>query len=91
MSGISVSKSSVFSGHRDCVYVLAKGITSNIVFSGAGDGMIVKWDLTHPDQGELIAKLDNSIYALHYHALSNVLIVGHNYDGIHYLDWENKK
>jgi WD40 repeat protein len=52
--------------------------------------MIVKWNIEQPDQGELIAKLPNSVYALHYHAHSNRLIVGHNYDGIHVIDWENK-
>jgi WD40 repeat protein len=39
----------------------------------------------------LIAKLPNSIYAIHHHPLTDVLIAGHNYDGIHILDWKNKK
>ncbi|MDH5474341.1 MAG: WD40 repeat domain-containing protein [Cyclobacteriaceae bacterium] len=90
MSKLIVSKPSVFSGHRDCVYVLESGASPNLFFSGAGDGMIVKWDFNLPDQGELIANLSNSIYALHYHQLSNTIIVGHNYDGIHVLDWQNK-
>jgi WD40 repeat protein len=53
--------------------------------------MVVLWDLGAPDQGEVIAKLPNSVYALHHHAESDLLIVGHNYDGIHIIDWKNKK
>lgn len=91
MSTISVNKTAVMTGHRDCVYTVEAGSLSNVFFSGAGDGMIVKWNIEQPEKGDLIAKLPNSVYALHFHHDSNVLIAGHNYDGIHILDWENKK
>ncbi len=52
--------------------------------------MVVAWDLNVPDTGTLIAKLPNSVYALHHHRESDMLIAGHNYDGIHFLDWQNK-
>jgi WD40 repeat protein len=52
--------------------------------------MVVRWNLAEPDTGELVAKLPNSIYALHYSLKGDVLIAGHNYDGIHLLDWQNK-
>jgi WD40 repeat protein len=73
------------------VYTLQPSSKSNIVFSAAGDGMIAMWDLEQPESGKLIARLSNSVYALHYHPDSNLLIVGHNYDGIHLLDWEQQK
>jgi len=73
------------------VYTLARGNDSHHFFSGAGDGMVVRWDLRTPENGELIARLPNSIYALHRHAAHDLLVVGHNYDGIHLLDWQNKK
>ncbi len=60
-------------------------------FSAAGDGMIVLWDQRYPEDGTLIAKLPNSVYALHFHPQSQMLIAGHNYEGIHLLDWRNKK
>jgi WD40 repeat protein len=53
--------------------------------------MVVRWDLANPEQGEVLAKLPNSIYALHRHPNSDLLIAGHNYDGIHVIDWKNKK
>lgn len=91
MHKVDIARLHSFTGHRDCVYALQPSGQANIFFSGGGDGMIVKWDLKNPDQGELIAKLPNSIYGLHYHAENNLLLAGHNYDGIHLLDWQNKK
>ena len=53
--------------------------------------MVVSWDLANPESGQLIAKLPNSVYALHHHPESDLLIAGHNYEGIHLLDWQNKR
>ncbi|MBK5278758.1 MAG: WD40 repeat domain-containing protein [Bacteroidia bacterium] len=95
---IHVQKIQTLTGHRDCVYTLERGEKQNQFFSGAGDGMIVLWDLqtferpvTPDHEGDLIAKLPNSVYALHYLSDQNLLIAGHNYDGIHLLDWKAKK
>jgi WD40 repeat protein len=78
-------------GHRDAVYTLNAAGQSSDFFSGAGDGMVVRWNLDEPQNGELIAKLPNSVYALHYLETAQTLVAGHNYDGIHLLDWKNKK
>ncbi len=78
-------------GHNDAIYSLQPSDTSHLFFSAAGDGMVASWDLREPEHGELIARLPNSIYALHYFAAHDTLIAGHNYEGIHMLDWKNKK
>lgn len=91
MNKITVTKKYQFSGHRDGVYRIEPGPEPHLFFSAAGDGMIVLWDLTKPDQGQLIGTMDNSIYALEYWKEQNYLLVGHNYDGIHILNWKNKK
>lgn len=91
MRKVNVAKLNTFTGHRDCVYTLQSSNQNNIFFSGAGDGMIVRWNQVNPEEGELIAKLPNSVYALLYHSENNLLLAGHNYDGIHVLDWENKR
>jgi WD40 repeat protein len=90
MSNVQVSKLHTLTGHRDCVYTLVPSANDAIFFSGAGDGMAVMWNLTDPETGMVVAKLPNSIYAMHFHRSSNTLVVGHNYDGIHILDWQNK-
>lgn len=89
--GVAVQKLSVYRGHRDCVYTLEAGDQPNHFFSSAGDGMIVLWDLTKPDEGQLIATLPSSVYALHRHEESNLLIAGHNYSGVHIINWEEKR
>jgi WD40 repeat protein len=91
MSSVQVKKDHTITGHTDCVYTLQASPNESEFFSGAGDGMIVKWSLKNPDHGEVIARLPNSIYALYYDPASKLLVAGHNYDGIHLLDWENKK
>lgn len=90
MTKLQVTRLHSLTGHRDCVYSLQSSGTPSLFFSGAGDGMVVKWDLENPESGELIAKLPNSVYALHVQPASDLLIVGHNYDGIHFLDWKTK-
>lgn len=90
MSKVNVKRLHSITGHRDSIYTLNQADKPNLFFSGSGDGMVVLWNLDHPDEGELIAKLPHSIYALHVEP-SGQLVVGHNYDGIHLIDWKNKK
>jgi WD40 repeat protein len=91
MSQVQIRKLHTITGHNDCIYTLQGANDPAIFFSGSGDGMIVRWDLKDPENGEVIAKLPNSIYALHYDISQQLLIAGHNYEGIHILDWKNKK
>lgn len=90
MSGIQIAKVQTLSGHNDSIYTLEQSNDPSVFFSASGDGMIVRWDLRHPEEGELIAKLPNSIYALHHLKKQDLLVAGHNYEGIHVLDWQSK-
>jgi WD40 repeat protein len=91
MTSVQIQKLHTLTGHRDCIYTLQRASSENIFFSGSGDGMIVRWDLKDPESGELIAKLPNSVYALCRDPKRELLVAGHNYEGIHLLDWQNKK
>lgn len=91
MSNLQVAKIHTLTGHRDCVYTLVSSAEDAIFFSGSGDGLAVMWNLRDPGTGAVIAQLPNSIYAMHHHPASDTLVIGHNYDGIHILDWQNKK
>ncbi len=91
MAEVQIQKLHTLTGHRDCVYTVVGGQDPSIIFSGAGDGLVVKWDLEHPEEGQRIAQLPNSIYALHYLSGPDLLVVGHNYEGIHLLDWKRQK
>ncbi len=91
MSKLQVTRLHNLSGHNDPVYALQPSDEESKFFSAAGDGMVVLWDLKDPERGQLIAKVPNSIYGLHYYPSHDVLIAGQNYEGIHVLDWKNKK
>ena len=91
MSKVIVNKVGTLTGHRDCVYGVVQGRESHEVFSSAGDGMIVKWNLKDPENGELVAKLPNSVYALHYLRDLDLLLAGQNFEGIHLLDYRERK
>jgi WD40 repeat protein len=88
---IEVEKTASLTGHRDCIYALEKGRTENHFFSAAGDGMVVLWDLKNPENGELIAKVENSVYALKYFPATDHLLIGHNFQGVHLIEVESKK
>ncbi|MEI9918629.1 MAG: WD40 repeat domain-containing protein [Bacteroidota bacterium] len=89
MTSIQVQKLRTLTGHRDGVYTVVAGETPSQFFSAAGDGMVVQWDLSGPDEGELIAQLPSSVYSLLH--VNGLLVAGQNYDGIHVLDWKARK
>jgi WD40 repeat protein len=90
MSKIQVNKSHTLTGHNDCIYALKEGVDPRYFYTGAGDGLVVEWDLDHPKDGVLLARLPHSVYALEVDPKRNFLIVGHNYEGIHVIDLEEK-
>ncbi len=53
--------------------------------------MIVEWDMKLPENGQLIAKMKNSVYAMCYLKKENSLIAGQNFEGIHFIDLESNK
>lgn len=91
MSKIQVNKLHTLTGHNDCIYALTEGSDPRYFYTGAGDGMVVEWDLDQPKDGKLIAKLPHSIYALEVDRSRNLLIIGHNFEGIHVVDLNENK
>lgn len=53
--------------------------------------MVVMWDLKVPDEGEVIAKIPGSIYAMTHDPSQNILYLGHNNEGVHKIDVGIKK
>ncbi len=90
MPKVEVKKRNSFLGHLDSIYAL-QSAGNNFFYSAAGDGMIVRWDLNNPEEGELIAQLPKSVYALLFLEATNQLIAAQNFSGIHVLDPDAKK
>lgn len=88
---MQVNKLHTLTGHNDCIYALCEGSDPRFFYTGAGDGMVVEWDLENPQNGKLIAKLGHSIYALEVDKERNLLFIGHNFEGIHVIDLHENK
>ncbi|AYA38689.1 WD40 repeat domain-containing protein [Hymenobacter oligotrophus] len=86
-----VQKLAQLTGHRDCVYALAGHAAERTFFSSGADGMVASWSIDAPEQdGQLIAKVENSVYALHHEPSRQLLIVGHNYQGVQVINLADK-
>jgi WD40 repeat protein len=85
-SPIQVTKIATLTGHRDCVYTLERSAQANKFYSAGGDGLVVAWDLEAPENGELLAQVPTSVYALHYLDPEQLLLVGQNQHGLQVID-----
>ena len=88
---MKVRKIDTFSGHRDCVYALVADPAGQSFYSAGGDGQVVRWDVTKPDLGDLVARVESSVYALAIDVQTGLLWVGQNYEGIQLIDPIKKK
>ena len=88
MGKIEVKKLHTFLGHNESIYTLER-IDDHRFISAGGDGMLVMWDLRSPDEGEVIVKIEGSVYAVTYD--EGFLYVGQNNEGIHKIDLKAKK
>ena len=86
-----VTKIATLAGHRDAVYALTGGAGGR-VYSGSADGMVVGWDTADPARdGELLARVPNSVYALRHLPELGLLVLGHNFQGIQAIDLAQKQ
>ncbi|BDD03821.1 hypothetical protein AUTU_13040 [Aureibacter tunicatorum] len=88
---ITVDKKNTFTGHKEPVYTLLQGKEDNTFYSAAGDGMVVEWDMEKPEEGRLVAKVPSSVYGICYHQERNLLIIGQNFQGLHFVDADSRK
>ncbi|MEM7549182.1 MAG: WD40 repeat domain-containing protein [Bacteroidota bacterium] len=91
MAQVSINKLHTLSGHADSVYNLCQGSSEGTFYSSAGDGIVALWNLNDPKDGQMSARVENSVYAIDFNISSNLLAVGHNYDGLHLINVENKE
>ncbi|MBL0323720.1 MAG: hypothetical protein IPP61_00800 [Cytophagaceae bacterium] len=87
----NIKKLQTFIGHKSSVYGLANGENSDVFYSVAGDGYVVRWDINNPDEGYPVVKLNNNAYTLNYFAAKNLLIVPDNQVGVHWVDVESRQ
>ncbi len=88
MPTVSVIKVSTFSGHTNAIFAITESQDNTNFISSGADGYVTQWDYSNPENGTLLAKVPNSVYALALR--KDVLVIGHNYDGIHLLNIKTK-
>ncbi|WP_317240858.1 hypothetical protein [Hymenobacter sp. 5414T-23] len=87
-----VQKLASLTGHRDCVYALAGTPGQEVFYSAGADGMVAAWSADEPERdGELVAKVENSVYALLHLPERQLLLLGHNFQGLQAIDLQEKK
>lgn len=78
-------------GHQAAVYSLEASEDPAVFYSGAGDGLLVRWDLRDLETGIIQAKIPGSIFSLKHLAQFKMMLLGTMEGGIHWLDLIQKK
>ena len=91
MKRIQVEKIAQLTGHRAAVFAISQDLGSAKVLSGAGDGWVVEWDLSQPELGRLITKVESNIFSLLYLPQHQLLLAGNMNGGLHWVDLQHPK
>lgn len=79
-----------YTGHKGPIYSLAPGRNGKF-FSGSGDGRVVEWNSSGPDEGELIVTVSKAVFSLILLADEKTLLIGNEIGGLHVIDLEKKQ
>ena len=82
---------SELTGLDGSVYSLEKAATSDRIFSGSNDQLVVEWGLDAMQPLRAVASLPSRSYALKYLADLNMLLVGNYSGGMHVIDLNTAK
>jgi WD40 repeat protein len=83
---IQVEKKLQLTGHNAAVYGLCQGHSPDVVYSAAGEGWVVQWDLRQPELGRLVAKTENNIFSLRHLLEHEFIVAGNMTGGVHWID-----
>ena len=87
-----IRKLAALTGHRDAVYALTGAPGADALFSSGADGMVVVWSAAAPEKdGDLVARVENSVYALRHLPDRDLLLLGHNFQGVQAISLAEKK
>ncbi|MBX2971799.1 MAG: hypothetical protein KF797_01750 [Flavobacteriales bacterium] len=65
-----------FQGHKAAVYALGAGHAPGTFLSAGGEGIVVRWQLDRPEQGEAIVNAGEAVFSLHLLAEQERLLIG---------------
>lgn len=73
-------------GHEGAVYALCNGPEAGTFLSAGGEGWVVRWDLSNPDPGRLIARVEGQVFAVTMLREDQVILAGDMNGGVHWID-----
>ncbi len=86
---VKIRKIAKLKGHRAAVYDLAFDKDTNTLFSCAGDGFIVAWDMNVPKDGKVIVQAPKQLYS--FCKTENFFVAGDMNGGVHWLKGRNEQ
>lgn len=86
MHKFQIDKIAQLTGHNASIFALSPDKAPQYYLSGAGDGWIVRWDLSQPQDGRLVAKVDAQVFSLLYLPEYDKAVVGDMNGGVHWVD-----
>lgn len=91
MIKIQVKKLATMTGHADSLYALAPAAAPDCFYSAGNDGLVVLWDKNKPEQGQLIARVSGTVYALCPLLKEQALVVGQNNQGVYRIQTDTRR
>lgn len=86
MKKIQVQKLAQLTGHDASIFKVVAYKEKNLFLSGGGEGWVVVWDLTQPEMGRLVSKVDKQIFALLYLKGHEMIVAGNMDGGVHWVN-----
>ena len=80
----SIRQKKRLTGHTGSVYSLER--MQNIFFSGGGDGIVARWELSRSEIGDAYFRASNGVYAIKHLAELNKLFIGLGTGSVHIID-----
>ncbi len=87
---MNVKQIAKLTGHKGSIYTIVQGNEPHILFSGAGDGWVIKWDLTNLETAKVVAKVETNIFSMAFLKEKNWLVIGNMFGGLHWVDLNQK-
>ena len=88
---MEIKKIAHLTGHKASVYCIEQGTAEHIIYTGAGDQVVIQWDLSGREEPVVISNVGAIVYSLCYIPEKNYLIIGESKGGIHILDLKERK
>ncbi len=84
-------KKAQLTGHKSAIYCIEQGLEKNKIYTGAGDQVVIQWDINNDAEPIIVSNVGAIVYALCYVPDWNYLIIGESKGGIHILDLTERR